>query len=456
MTTFKPYAYQSQAIDWLMDKPRAGLFLDMGLGKSIITLTAIKRLMDYGEVSKVLIVAPKKVAESTWSTEAAKWSHTAALRVSRALGTQKQRIQALKADADIYVTNRDNYVWLMSYYGARLPFDMLVIDELTSFKSAGSLRFKAMKRSTGLYSRVVGLTGTPTPNGLIDLWAQIYCLDEGKRLGLFVTKYRDKYFHQRMWNNIVIKCTPREGAEQAINALIADICLCMQAKDYLDLPSLIEQVVPVQLSEKHLEAYKAFERDQVLKIADTDATVMAAAAAALLNKLSQFANGAIYDAEGNVHEIHSEKLIRLSELIEEAKGQPVLVFYQYKHDVPRIKRVLRDVKVEVYRDAETLERWNAGKIEVLLAHPASTAYGLNMQQGGHYIVWFGTGWDLELYLQANARLHRQGQQHPVVVCKLIATGTVDQRSNLALEQKETAQTALLNALKELRKQYVTK
>lgn len=454
---YKPYDYQRTAMQWIVDKPKCGLFLDMGLGKTVSTLTAIQQLIDDCEVSRVLVVAPKKVAETTWSTEAQKWEHLHDLKVVKVLGTEKQRCLALSQKADVYVTGRDNFVWLVGKYGGRLPFDTLVIDELTSFKSAKSERFKAMRIVLPSVHRVIGLTGTPAPNGLIDLWAQMYCLDQGERLGRSVTKYREAYFETHRWNNIVVRCDVKKGCEEIIRNKIADICLSMQAKDYLQLPDLITHTATVELTPKVREAYERFEREKVLEFktehGQEPANVLAQSAAGLMNKLAQFANGAVYDDSMQAHEVHSEKLDRLAEIVEAANGNSVLVFYQYKHDVTRIAAKLKGYRVRAYQGEKDLNDWNAGQIDVLLAHPASTAYGLNMQQGGHYIVWFGTGWNLEHYQQANARLHRQGQQHPVQVYKLICAGTVDEKASAALEGKKGVQQSLLDSLNYLLRKY---
>lgn len=454
---YKPYEYQQTAMQWIIDKPKCGLFLDMGLGKTVSTLTAVQQLIDDCEISRVLVVAPKKVAETTWSTEAEKWEHLHDLRVVKVLGAEKQRCMALSQKADVYVTGRDNFVWLVGKYGGQLPFDALVIDELTSFKSSKSERFKAMRIAVSSVKRVIGLTGTPAPNGLIDLWAQMYCIDQGERLGKSVSKYRETYFETHKWNNIIVRCDVKSGCEGIIRAKIADICLSMQAKDYLQLPDMITHTANVYLSEKTMAAYTKFEKEKVLEFtaehADEPQNILANSAAGLMNKLSQFANGAIYDENMQAHEIHSEKLDRLAEIVEAANGNSILVFYQYKHDIQRITARLKGYKVRTYQGEKDLQDWNAGKIDVLLAHPASTAYGLNMQQGGHYIVWFGTGWNLEHYQQANARLHRQGQQHPVTVYKLICSGTVDERAAAALEGKKGVQQSLLDSLNYLISKY---
>lgn len=450
---YKPYDYQKRATQFVMDHQECGLLLDMGLGKSVITLTAIQELIDECEITKTLVVAPKKVAETTWSTEAAKWNHLQGLRVVKVMGTEKKRKMALAEKADVYVIGRDNFVWLVGIYGGNLPFDVLVIDELTSFKNSKSQRFKAMRVARPTVKRVIGLTGTPAPNGLIDLWGQMYCIDMGERLGKSVTKYRETYFETHRWNNIVVRCDVKAGCEDIIRNRIADICLSMQAKDYLQLPDLMMHTVSVEMTPATMSAYNKFEREKVLEFKQEHegepTNILANSAAGLMNKLAQFANGAVYDEDRNVHEIHSEKVDKLAEIVEAANGNSVLVFYQFKHDIPRIAKKLKGYRVEVYDSEKQLLDWNAGKIDVLLAHPASTAYGLNMQQGGHYIVWFGTGWDLELFQQANARLHRQGQQHPVTVYKLIGAHTVDERANASLENKKVKQQSLLDSLNHL-------
>lgn len=450
---YKPYDYQKRATQFVMDHQECGLLLDMGLGKSVITLTAIQELIDECEITKTLVVAPKKVAETTWSTEAAKWNHLQGLRVVKVMGTEKKRKMALTEKADVYVIGRNNFVWLVGIYGGNLPFDVLVIDELTSFKNSKSQRFKAMRVARPTVKRVIGLTGTPAPNGLIDLWGQMYCIDMGERLGKSVTKYRETYFETHRWNNIVVRCDVKAGCEDIIRNRIADICLSMQAKDYLQLPDLMMHTVSVEMTPATMSAYNKFEREKVLEFKQEHegepTNILANSAAGLMNKLAQFANGAVYDEDRNVHEIHSEKVDKLAEIVEAANGNSVLVFYQFKHDIPRIAKKLKGYRVEVYDSEKQLLDWNAGKIDVLLAHPASTAYGLNMQQGGHYIVWFGTGWDLELFQQANARLHRQGQQHPVTVYKLIGAHTVDERANASLENKKVKQQSLLDSLNHL-------
>lgn len=457
---YRPYEYQQTAMQWILDNPRCGLFLDMGLGKTVSTLTAIQQLIDDCEITRTLVVAPKKVAETTWTTEAEKWEHLKALKVVKVMGTEKQRKIALATKADVYVIGRDSFVWLVGIFGGMLPFDVLVIDELTSFKSSKSNRFKAMRLATPTVKRVIGLTGTPAPNGLIDLWAQMYCIDMGERLGRSVTKYRETYFETHKWNNIVVRCDVKKGCDEIIRKKIADICLSMQAKDYLQLPDLLTHTIKVYLSASVMAAYTKFEKEKVLEFkaehGDEPANVLAQSAAGLMNKLSQFANGSIYDEERNVHHIHDEKLDRLAEIIEAANGNSVLVFYQYKHDIDSIVSKLKGYVVRTYKDENDLKDWNAGHIDVLLAHPASTAFGLNMQAGGHYIVWFGTGWNLELYQQANARLHRQGQQHPVQVYKLVCANTVDERADAALDNKKGVQQSLLDSLNYLIRKHSAK
>lgn len=454
---YRPYEYQLTAIQWIINNPRCGLFLGMGLGKTVSTLTAVQQLIDDCEVSRVLVVAPKKVAEATWSTEAEKWDHLRDLRVVKVLGSEKQRCAALAEKADVYVTGRDNFVWLVGKYGGQLPFDVLVIDELTSFKSSKSERFKAMRVAAPSVKRIIGLTGTPAPNGLIDLWAQMYCLDQGERLGKSISKYRESYFETHKWNNIVVRCEVKKGCDKIIQDKIADICLSMQAKDYLQLPDLIQHKISIPLSDKTAAAYNKFEKEKVLEFkaehGEEPTNILANSAAGLMNKLSQFANGAIYDEDRQVHDIHSEKLDRLAEIVEAANGSSVLVFYQYKHDIARIKNRLKGLRVVTYESEGDLKQWNAGNIDVLLAHPASTAFGLNMQEGGHYIVWFGTGWNLELYQQANARLYRQGQKYPVTVYQLICANTVDERASAALEGKKGVQQSLLDSLNYLIRKY---
>lgn len=459
------HPYQQRAVDFALTHPYCALLLDMGLGKTRSTLNVIARLVSECEVCKVLIIAPKKVAENTWTDEVDKWDELRHLRVSRVIGTEKQRISALSTHADIYVLGRDSFVWLVKYYRAKLPFDMLVIDELTSFKATDSQRFKAMRLVRSQFSRIIGLTGTPAPNGYLDLFGQVFCLDGGERLGKYKTKFIEKYFtyymspmHFRM--NIQL----RPDAKKQIEEAISDICISMKAEDYLTLPDISYIPYPVHLPDSVMRRYRQFQHDQLMPLADSlcsvpgdtssGPSITAANAASLMNKLLQFCNGAVYNDETDpyaprtITEIHSEKLTALKEIVESAQS-PVLVFYQYKHDIKRITDTLKGYKVELYEDGETLRRWNAGKIDVLLAHPASTAYGLNMQQGGHIIAWFGTGYNAELYTQANARLHRQGQQHHVRVYQLFVPGTFDEKAIDAVNGKISLQDSLMKAVKDL-------
>lgn len=449
---FTPYPYQRAAIEWVMEHPYCGLFMEMGLGKSVCTLTAIQRMIDDLWISRALVVAPKKVAESTWSDEAAKWSHLD-LRVSVVTGTPKQRLSALAVPADIYVIGRDSVTWLQGLK-ERPKFDMIVLDELTSFKNTGSQRFKAMKKLRVEAAHIVGLTGTPAPNSLIDLFGQIYCLDGGERFGPFITKYRARYFNTFIKNNIPIKVTPKADAEREIMSKISDICFSLKACDYLTLPEIVYKDVYVTLTPALMTRYRKFAKDYVDLLCPKGQTVTAPNAAALINKLAQFANGCVYDDNRDEIEIHQAKLDMLYELIESAHS-PVLCFYSYIHDMQRIMAgASKGLHVRQYEGPDDLRDWNDGKIDVLLAHPASTAYGLNMQQGGHVIIWFGTGWNLEYYQQANARLYRQGQKYPVTVVNLLTRGTVDERMLGALHGKADVQDSVVKKLAmDVSKQY---
>ena len=444
---YKPYDYQEYATQWILDKEKAGLLLDMGMGKSVITLTAIDELMfDYFEVSKVLVIAPLRVAESTWDEEAAKWDHLKHLKISKVLGTEKERINALYTKADIYIINRENVKWLVDKCGKDWPFDMVVIDELSSFKSHRAQRFKALRKVRPFMKRVVGLTGTPAPNGLIDLWSQIYLLDGGERLGKTITGYREKYFLPDKRNqHIVFTYKLKEGAEEAIYEKLSDICVSMKAEDYLKLPERINNIIPIYLPKEAKEKYDQLERDLLLPLKDSD--IVANTAGVLANKLLQMANGAVYDEDGDVQEIHNAKLKALEDTIEAANGKPVLIFYSYKHDLDRIKKHLKRDDLTVLDTAEDIKKWNEGKIPIMLAHPASAGHGLNLQAGGNIIIWFGLTWSFELYSQANARLYRQGQKQNVIIHHLVAKDTMDEDVMKALEGKEVGQEALLNAVK---------
>ena len=415
--------------------------------KTVITLTAVNELIyDRFEVSRVLVIAPKRVAEDTWTREHKKWDHLRELRISEVLGTAAQRLRALEQDADVYVIGRDNVVWLVDHYSKKKhwPFDMIVIDELSSFKNPQAKRFRALRKILGVTQRVVGLTGTPSPNGLMDLWAQVYLLDRGERLGRTIGAYREKYFRAGARNGYVVyKWEPLKGAKEQIEEKISDICVSMSAADYLTLPERIDNVIPVKLTDAEMELYKRMEQDQLLQIEDSD--VVALNAAAVMTKLLQIANGSVYSMDGTVVNIHDAKLEALQEIID-TTDSPVLVFYSFKHDLDKILEAVSGARV--LNGPEDIRDWNDGKVRVLLAHPASVGYGLNLQEGGHTIVWYGLTWSLELYQQANARLYRQGQEKPVIIHHLIAEGTVDEQAMAALQAKDTSQAALLAALKE--------
>ena len=421
--------------------------MDCGLGKTVITLTAIAELLyDYFEISKVLVIAPLRVAQSTWDEEIKKWDHLKQLKTSKILGTEKDRLSALNAKADIYIINRENVVWLTNECKSKWPFDMVIIDELSSFKSPRAQRFKALKRVRPLMKRVIGLTGTPAPNGLMDLWSQIYLLDKGERLGKTITGYMEKYFNPDKRNqNIIFSYKPKEGAEEAIYKKLSDICVSMKAEDYLKLPEQIDNIIQVNLSEKEMNDYKRLERDLLLPLVNTD--IVANTAAVLTNKLLQIANGAVYDEAGKAREIHDEKLKILEDIIEAANGKPVLIFYSYKHDLDRIKKYFNNEKLRILDTAKDIEDWNKGKVSVMLAHPASAGHGLNLQAGGNIVIWFGLTWSLELYQQANARLHRQGQKNNVIVHHIVAKGTMDENVMKSLKNKEKGQDSLIKAVK---------
>jgi SNF2 family DNA or RNA helicase len=464
---YTPHAYQDHATEHIIDHPYSGLFLDMGLGKTVATLTAINRLMfDYFEISKVLVIAPKRVAEDTWTAERDKWDHLKHLRISKVLGTEKQRKEALKAKAEIYIINRENVVWLIGHLQGYWPFDMVVVDELSSFKSPKAQRFKHLRMVRPKMTRVVGLTGTPAPNSLMDLWPQIYLLDQGERLGKTITGYREKYFNPGAKNGHVVyeyklkKVSDFEKDlvgddyyEKKIYELIGDICISMKAEDYLDLPKRIDHVVEVTLPPKVMQQYKEFERKQVLTLFGNDEEISVPNAAALTNKLMQFANGAVYDENRNWHEVHKCKLEALEELIEAANGQPGLCFYTFIHDKERIHKHLSEYKPVNLKTPEDIKRWNEKKIPLMTMHPASGGHGLNLQAGGHYVYWFGPTYSLELYLQAVARVDRQGQIYPVQNFRLIAKGTIDEDVLEASNLKKDGQDALMDAVKAIVKKY---
>jgi len=437
------HPYQVQACKHIIDNPAAGLFLSMGTGKTAATLKALDQLLNETfEITRVLVIAPKFVARTVWTAEIAKWYPH--LKASVVLGTARQRADALRKKADIYIINRENVDWLVSFYGARWDFDMVIIDELSSFKSASARRFRALRTVRPLIKRIVGLTGTPAPNGVSDLWPQLYLLDQGKRLGKTLTAFREAYLTPDKRDAFrVFSYKPREGAEAVIYKKIADICISMKAADYLQLPGRIEHEVVIDLEPETLAGYESFERDQVMALEGQDITALNAGV--LAGKLLQYSNGAVYDAERTVHKVHDQKLEALEELVEEASGNQVLIFYNFLHDRDRILERLPGARQ--LKTAQDIIDWNAGKVGVMVAHPASAGHGLNLQAGGNIIIWFGLPWSLELYEQANARLDRQGQTRPVVIFKLLSGGTLDQSVASVLERKAGGQAALLEAVK---------
>ena len=448
---FKPHPYQAYCIDRVIKQPKIGLFLDMGLGKTIITLQAIYELKyNRFAVQKVLIIAPKKVAEATWQREAQKWDGVGILRISTVLGSLSKRVKALNTPADIYIINRDNVTWLVDYYKNDWPFDMVVADESSSFKNHAAKRFKSLAHMYNHIKRMVLLTGTPTPKGLIDLWAQIYLLDRGQSLGRTYTSFRDHFFipDQRS-QTVIYSYKPKDTAENDVLRAISHLCVSMKSEDYLTLPPVIEDIVPVQLSPKAQRDYDEMETRMVLELVESGEEITAVSAAALSTKLQQLANGAVYDELRNVHEIHDCKIEAFKELIEQLSGKPALVFYNFKHDLERLKAALDKSKliVKELKGATEEREWNEGKIDILLAHPASTAYGLNLQDGGNHVIWFGLNWSLELYQQANKRLHRQGQKEKVIIHHLISIGTRDEDMMEALNRKADAQEYVLQSLK---------
>lgn len=448
---FKPHPYQAYCIDRVIKQPKIGLFLDMGLGKTIITLQAIYELKyNRFAVQKVLIIAPKKVAEATWQREAQKWGGVEILRISTVLGSLSKRVKALNTPADIYIINRDNVTWLVDYYKNDWPFDMVVADESSSFKNHAAKRFKSLAHMYNHIKRMVLLTGTPTPKGLIDLWAQIYLLDRGQSLGRTYTSFRDHFFipDQRS-QTVIYSYKPKDTAENDVLRAISHLCVSMKSEDYLTLPPVIEDIVPVQLSPKAQRDYDEMETWMVLELVESGEEITAVSAAALSTKLQQLANGAVYDELRNVHEIHDCKIEAFKELIEQLSGKPALVFYNFKHDLERLKAALAKSKLVVkeLKGAAEEREWNEGKIDILLAHPASTAYGLNLQDGGNHVIWFGLNWSLELYQQANKRLHRQGQKEKVIIHHLISIGTRDEDMMEALNRKADAQEYVLQSLK---------
>lgn len=422
------------------------------MSKTVITLTAIQELRMRWRVSRVLVVAPKKVAEATWTAEAERWNHLSGMRISRVLGTRKQRTVALNTPAALYVINRENVPWLVDYYRNEWPFDGVVLDESSSFKNHQSKRFKAMKQVLSRIRWLVLLTGTPAPNGLEDLWAQVYLLDQGQRLGRTITSFREAFFTQdRSYPGQQYRTySPQPGADMRIEAAISDICVSMKAEDYLELPDYVEDVVPVELDDAAKKAYKKLEREALLQV--DGATITAGTAAVLNGKLLQLCSGAVYDTVGQAIEIHSCKVEAFMETVERLNGQHAIVFYWYRHELERLLKALEEkfpgLRVSVYAGEEDERLWNAGEVDLLLAHPASCGYGLNLQYGGHHMVWFSLpNWALEVYQQACKRLHRQGQQLPVVSHILTVKGGMDEAVLAALHAKGDAQEALMEALK---------
>ncbi len=448
---FIPHEYQRHCLQRIIDTKKIGLYIDMGLGKTVTTLTAIKELKyERLQVRKILVIAPKKVAESTWSKEKDKWDHTKMLRVSKVLGSTAKRIQALNTPADLYIINRENVVWLVDYYRNAWPFDMVVIDESSSFKNHKSKRFKALASISGKITRLVELTGTPSPNGLEDLWAQVYLLDGGERLEKRYTQFRERYFNPGdRGQNIIYNYKPKLGSEQAILDKISDICISMKSEDYLQLPDLIEDVIHVELDPKARKAYNDLERQMVLALPEEEDEISVTSAAALSNKLLQLANGAVYDEGHSVHSVHDCKIEAFMELVESLNGKPALVFYNFQHDKDRIKAALEKtgLRVRELKTPQDENDWNAGQIDILLAHPASCAYGLNLQQGGNHVIWFGLTWNYELYSQANKRLHRQGQTEKVIIHHLVCSGTRDEDVMEAISRKDDVQNWVMESLK---------
>ena len=448
---FRPHAYQQHCIEQILRIKKLGLFLDMGLGKTVTTLTAIRELKyNRFAVRRVLVIAPKKVAEGTWTREKDKWDHTRILRVSPVLGSQAKRIRALNTPADLYIINRENVCWLVDYYRNSWPFDMVVVDESSSFKSHSAKRFKALAGVSGKIDRMVELTGTPSPNGLEDLWSQVYLLDGGERLGKRYTQFRERYFQpdRRGADGMVYSYAAKPGTEQSILDKISDICISMKAEDYLQLPDITYHEIPVELDAKAEKAYRELERKMVLEFPEEE-EISVTSAAALSNKLLQLANGAVYDEDRSVHEVHGCKIEAFLELVESLQGKPVLVFYNFQHDRERILKALSGSGLRVRELKTTLDEddWNAGLIDILMTHPASSAYGLNLQQGGNHVVWFGLTWNYELYTQANKRLHRQGQTEKVIIHHLVCTGTRDEDVMRALEKKDDVQNWVMESLK---------
>ncbi len=447
---YEPHSYQQFAISYIEEHPVAAVILDMGLGKTSITLTAINDLLfDNFDIHKVLVVAPLRVARNTWSDEISKWEHLNDLRYAIAVGTESERVAALKYKADIYIINRENVQWLIESSGVPFDFDMVIVDELSSFKNHQAKRFRALMKVRPKVRRMVGLTGTPSSNGLMDLFAEFKLLDMGERLGRFIVQYRTAYFKpDKMNGQIVFSYKPLPGAEKQIYNKISDITISMKSTDHIKMPELVNSRYVVHLSEKEQERYEELKKDLVLQLPDGEIT--AANAASLSTKLCQMANGAVYSDDENILKIHDKKLDALEDIIEAANGKPILVAYWFKHDLQRITERLHQLKIPFAKldtDA-SIRKWNAGELPVALIHPASAGHGLNLQSGGSTLVWFGLTWSLELYQQTVARLWRQGQSsNTVVVQHIIAKGTIDERVMRALSLKDSTQSALIDAVK---------
>lgn len=441
---YKPHSYQEYAIRYIETHPISALLIDMGLGKTSITLTAIRNLLfDSFEVCKVLVIAPLRVAKNTWTDEIKKWEHLSTLTYSLIVGNENERLSALNEKADIYIINRENVDWLVNKSGYKFDFDMVVIDELSSFKNHQSKRFKSFMKVRPLVKRIVGLTGTPSSNGLMDLFAEFKILDMGKRLGYFIGQYRNTYFKPDKMNGpIVYSYKPLPNAENAIYEKISDITVSMKANEYLKMPELLTSNYVVELTNSEKNQYDEMKKSLVLEI--TDGEITASNAASLSNKLCQLSNGAIYDDEQNIVEIHDRKLEALEDIIESMNGKPLLIAYWYRHDLERIKSrfSVREIKT-----SEDISDWNDGKIPVALIHPASAGHGLNLQNGGSTLVWFGLTWSLELYQQTNARLYRQGQKNTVVIQHIITKGTIDEQILKALQKKNKTQADLIDAVR---------
>lgn len=447
---YEAHDYQKYATNFILEHPISAILLDMGLGKSVITLTAVNDLLfDSFEIHRVLVIAPLRVARDTWPAELEKWEHLHGLIYSVAVGTEVQRKAALLQKADIFIINRENIEWLVEKSDLPFDYDMVVVDELSSFKSYQAKRFRSLMKVRPFVKRITGLTGTPSSNGLMDLWAEFRLLDMGKRLGRFITHFRSDYFVPDKRNQqIVFSYKPKPGSEDAIYRLVSDITISMKSTDYLKMPEYVINEVPVRLSEKEMECYQTLKDDLILSLDGQD--IDAANAVGLSNKLTQMANGAVYGEDNNVIAIHDRKLDALEDLIEAANGKPVLVAYWFKHDISRIEERLhkRHIPFSKLDTADSIKRWNNGELPVALVHPASAGHGLNLQSGGSTLIWFGLTWSLELYQQTNARLWRQGQTaDTVVIHHLIAKETIDEKIMAALKKKDKTQSALIDAVK---------